>query len=316
MTHPHPIVIAHRGASGYRPEHTLAAYELAISMGADFIEPDLVITGDGVLLARHENEMSGTTDVAERIELHDRYTTKEIDGRRVSGWFTEDFSLAEIKTLRVRERLPFRDTLFNGRFEIPTFDEVLELARRAGVGVYPETKYPSWFRALGLPLEEPLVDALHAAGFRGRGAAVYIQSFETGNLKQLQGMTDVPLVQLLDAGGRPWDLDRPYSELAAPDGLFGIAGYADGIGPNKRLIVPVDQENRLLPHTSLVDDAHAAGLLVHPWTFRSEPTYLAPEYHGEPERELGQFLELGVDGLFSDFPDLARKTVDRPRRPS
>lgn len=302
---PRPLVIAHRGASGYRPEHTLAAYELAIEMGADFIEPDLVITRDGVLIARHENDISGTTDVIDRPEFRDRRRTKWIDGREVTGWFAEDFTLAEIKTLRARERLELRDHGFDGRFEIPTFQEILDLARRRNVGVYPETKLPSYFRSIGLPLEEPMVEALHAAGLR----AVFLQSFETGNLKLLKTMTDLPRIQLLDVEGQPWDLalagdGRTYRELAAPEGLAEIAAYADGIGPNKRLIVPAGPDGRLRPPTSLVEDAHRAGLLVHPWTFRSDPVFLAPDYEGDAVREIEQFVALGVDGLFTDFPDL------------
>lgn len=301
---PRPLVIAHRGASGYRPEHTLAAYELAIEMGADFIEPDLVITGDGILIARHENDISGTTDVIDRPEFRGRRRTKWVDGREVTGWFAEDFTLAEIKTLRARERLEFRDRSFNGRFEIPTFHEILDLARRRNAGVYPETKFPSYFRSLGLPLEEPMVEALHTAGFRGRDAAVFLQSFETGNLRLLKTMTDLRRIQLLDDRGQPWDLARPYRELATPEGLAEIASYADGIGPNKRLIVPAGPDGRLRPPTSLVEDAHRAGLLVHPWTFRSDPVFLAPDYEGDAVREIEQFVSLGVDGLFTDFPDL------------
>jgi glycerophosphoryl diester phosphodiesterase len=301
-----PVVIGHRGASGYRPEHTLASYELAIELGADFIEPDLVITRDRILVARHENEISETTDIAGRADFLDRRTTKHIDGREVSGWFVEDFTLDEIKTLRARERLPFRDHSHDGRFEVPTFQEILDLARRKGVGVYPETKHPSYFRDLGLALEEPMVSALHAAGCRGRSAPVFLQSFETGNLRRLREMTDLPLIQLLEDEGRPWDLDRSYRDLTAPEGLAEIATYADGIGPSKRLIVPAGPDGRLLPPTSLVDDAHRAGLLVHPWTFRSDPCFLAPDYEGDPGREYEQFFSLGVDGVFSDFPDAAR----------
>lgn len=295
-----PLVIAHRGASGYRPEHTLAAYELAIEMGADFIEPDLVITRDGVLIARHENDITGTTDVIDRPELRDRRRTRWIDGREVTGWFAEDFTLAEIKTLRARERLEFRDHGFDGLFEVPTFEEILDLARRGNVGVYPETKHPSYFRSLGLPLEEPMVEALHAAGFEGRGAAVFLQSFERGSLELLKTLTDLPRIQLLDDGAHT---------MAAPEGLAEIATYADGIGPDKRLIVPAGPDGRLRPPTSLVEDAHRAGLLVHPWTFRSDPVFLAPDYEGDAPREVKQFLKLGVDGLFTDFPDLAHREV-------
>ncbi|HVG09793.1 MAG TPA: glycerophosphodiester phosphodiesterase [Thermoanaerobaculia bacterium] len=290
-----PLVIAHRGASGYRPEHTLAAYELAIEMGADFIEPDLVITRDGVLVARHENDITGTTDVIDRPEFRSRRKTKWIDGREVTGWFTEDFTLAEIKTLRARERLEFRDRQFNGMFEVPTFQEILELARRRNVGVYPETKFPSYLRSIGLPLEEPMVEALQAAGFQGRDAAVFLQSFERVSLKLLKTMTDLPRIQLLD--------DAAHT-MATPEGLAEIATYADGIGPDKRLIVPAGPDGRLRPPTSLVEDAHRAGLLVHPWTFRSDPVFLAPDYEGDAVREIEQFLSLEVDGLFTDFPDL------------
>jgi glycerophosphoryl diester phosphodiesterase len=316
-----PIVIAHRGASGYRPEHTLASYELAIAMGADFIEPDLVSTKDHVLIARHENEISGTTDIADRPEFAGRRRTKQIDGVEMTGWFTEDFTLAEIKTLRAKERLASRDPSYNGRFEVPTFAEVLGLARdrSAGtgrtIGVYPETKHPTYFRQLGIPLEEPLLATLAAAGCRGRDAAVFLQSFEVGNLEALRKKTDLPLIQLLEAAGRPWDFAlagdaRTYDDLASPAGLAGIAAYADGIGPDKRRIVPADADGRLLSPTSLVADAHRAGLLVHPWTFRGDAPFLAPEYGGDPEREYAQFFSLGVDGLFSDFADTAVRVRD------
>jgi len=323
-----PLIIAHRGASGHRPEHTLEAYELAIEMGADFIEPDLVITKDGVLLARHESELSKTTDVADHPELAGRRTTKRIDGREITGWFSEDLTFAEITTLRARERHPFRSHEHDGRFKIPTFSEVLDLAsnrsRETGrtIGVYPETKHPSYFRSLGLPLEEPLVAALRDKGYSGRQAPVFIQSFETANLQALRQQTDLPLVQLLDSHGRPWDLaaagdPRTYADLATPQGLAAIAGYADGIGPNKRLIVPVGPSAELLPPTSLVADAHRAGLAVHVWTFRNEDTFLPPGYGGVPEREYEQFFDLDVDGVFSDFTAVAVYVRDawRRRRP-
>ena len=320
MPGPHPslpLIIAHRGASGHRPEHTLASYELAADLGADFLEPDLVATRDGALIARHENELSPTTDVADHPEFRDRRTTKPVDGRSVAGWFSEDFTLAEIKTLRARQRFASRDRSFDGRFEVPTLDEVLALVRRKGIetgrtlGVYPETKHPTYFRSLGLPLEERLVAILHGAGYVGRGAPVFLQSFETGNLRALRRMTELPLIQLLDDDeGQPWDLaaagdPRTYRDLRAPEGLAAIAGYADGIGPRKRLIVPAGADGALLPATTLVDDAHRAGLLVHPWTFRSDPPFLAPEYGGDPSHEYAQFFALGVDGLFTEFPDHA-----------
>jgi glycerophosphoryl diester phosphodiesterase len=311
---PAPIlVIGHRGASGHRPEHTLASYELAVDLGADFIEPDLVSTRDGTLVARHENEISETTDVADHPEFRERRTAKTIDGRAATGWFTEDFTRAEIKTLRARERLATRDHSLDGRFEVPTFEEVLALARRKSaetgrtIGVYPETKHPTWFRSLGLPLEERLITILHRSGYAGRSAPVFLQSFETGNLRALRRMTDLPIIQLLEDEGQPWDLaaagdPRTYRDLTTPEGLAGIAAYADGIGPSKRLIVPAGPDGKLGPPTPLVADAHRAGLAVHPWTFRSDPPFLAPEYGGDPGREYAQFFALGVDAVFSDFP--------------
>ena len=320
-----PLIIAHRGASGYRPEHTLASYELAIQMGADFIEPDLVSTKDHILIARHENEISETTDVAAHPEFADRRAVKKIDGREVTGWFTEDFTLAEIKTLRAKERLPFRNQSSNGQFEVPTFAEVIALAKRKSaetgrtIGIYPETKHPTYFRGIGLPLEEPLLALLQENGYRGRTASVYIQSFEVGNLKRLREVTDLPLIQLMEAAGRPWDFTvtgdlRTYHDMATPAGLKEIATYADGIGPDKRMIVPEGPDHHLLPPTLLVADAHAAGLLVHPWTFRSDGTFLAPEYKGDPGKEYDQFFSLGVDGLFSDFSDTAVKAREAWRQ--
>jgi glycerophosphoryl diester phosphodiesterase len=321
-----PIVIGHRGASGYRPEHTLAAYKLAIDMGADYIEPDLVSTKDHVLVARHENEISGTTDVADHPEFADRKTTKTIDGVAVTGWFTEDFTRAELKTLRAKERLPDvrpANTAFDGLYQIPTFQQVINLAKRRRVGIYPETKHPTYFRSIGLPLEEPLLATLRANRYRGPNAPVFIQSFEVGNLKQLSRKTRLPLVQLLDATGRPYDFvvsgdPRTYADLATPAGLAEIATYADGVGPNKNLIVPRDAQNRLTSPTTLVRDAHQAGLLVHPWTFRRENTFLPEDFRqgnpaspvylqatGDFPAELRLFYKLGVDGLFSDNPDVA-----------
>jgi glycerophosphoryl diester phosphodiesterase len=321
-----PIVIGHRGASGYRPEHTLASYELAIEMGADYIEPDLVSTKDHVLVARHENDITGTTNVADHAEFADRKATKVIDGIAVTGWFTEDFTLAELKTLRAKERLPDvrpANTAFDGLYQIPTFQEVIDLAKRSHVGIYPETKHPTYFRSIGLPLEEPLVQALNANGYRGRNAPVFIQSFEVGNLQRLNRMTNVQLVQLIDATGKPYDFvvagdPRTYADLVTPAGLAEIATYADGIGPNKNLIVPRDAQNRLTSPTTLVRDAHRAGLVLHPWTFRRENTFLPEDFRqgnpaspfylqatGDFPAELRLFYKLGVDGLFSDNPDVA-----------
>jgi glycerophosphoryl diester phosphodiesterase len=324
-----PLVIGHRGASGHRPEHTLAAYELAIAMGADFIEPDLVSTSDGVLVARHENEISGTTDVAEHPEFADRRTTKTIDGVEITGWFTEDFTLDELKTLRARERLPDLrpdNTAFDGQFEIPTFQEVIDLAQDAGVGIYPETKHPTYFDSIELSLEEPLVETLHASGYRGRRAPVFIQSFETANLRDLNTMTRLPLVQLLSDTGQPYDFtvagdERTYADLATRQGLAEIATYADGIGPAKALIIPLDAGGNLLDPTSLVADAHRKGLVVHPWTFRNENAFLPADFRaGNPEAETypmatgdapgeyRRYFDLGVDGVFSDYPDTAVAT--------
>ena len=335
-----PIVIAHRGASGHLPEHTLEAYRLAIEQGADFIEPDLVATRDGVLVARHENEISSTTDVADHPEFAERHATKSIDGQAVDGWFTEDFTLAELKTLRARERLPkLRTTEFDGRFEIPTLEEILDLldevngragGRRPLIGVYPETKHPSYFAGIGLPLEEPLVEALHRHGWSEPEDRVFIQSFEVGNLKRLRQMTRLPLVQLVAGGGQPPDLarsgdPRTYADLVTPAGLAEIARYARGVGPHKRLVLPPDDRGRLGPPTSLVGDAHRAGLLVHVYTLRAENAHLpeslrrgdAPEDDGDMRAEALSFLEAGVDGFFTDHPDVgvaARDTFLRARR--
>ncbi|WP_194822554.1 glycerophosphodiester phosphodiesterase [Micromonospora sp. S-DT3-3-22] len=322
-----PLVIAHRGASGYRPEHTLEAYRLAIRMGADYIEPDLVSTRDRVLVARHENEISGTTDVAARPEFAGRKATKTIDGVPVTGWFTEDFTLAELKTLRAKERLPqvrVANTAFDGRFEVPTFQEVLDLARAESkargrtIGVYPETKHPTYFASIGLPLEEPLVAVLRRNKLTHRNDPVFIQSFETANLRALDRMTDVPLVQLLDATGRPYDFTaagdpRTYLDLASAAGLRGIARYADGVGLNKNLIVPRDAAGRLLAPTTVVRDAHRHQLVVHAWTFRAENQFLPvdfrigadPNARGDITAEYELFLGLGLDGVFADQPDTA-----------
>ena len=324
-----PLVIGHRGASGYRPEHTLASYTLAIEMGADYIEPDLVSTKNHVLVARHENDITQTTDVADHPEFADRRTTKTIDGVEHTGWFTEDFTLAELRTLRAKERLPDlrpANTAFDGLYQVPTFQEVIDLAKRAGVGIYPETKHPTYFDSIGLSLEEPLLATLRANGLDRPGAKVFIQSFETANLKELNGKTRLPLVQLIDAVGAPYDLvvagdPRTYADLATPAGLAEIATYADGIGPSKDLIVPRDSAGNLLEPTSLVRDAHRAGLVVHPWTFRRENSFLpldfrqgnpaSPEFlraPGDLPAELRLFFRLGVDGVFSDNADTAVAT--------
>ncbi len=346
-----PIVIGHRGASGYRPEHTLASYELAIDMGADYIEPDLVSTRDGVLVARHENEISGTTDVATRPEFADRETTKTIDGVEVTGWFTEDFTLAELKTLTAKERIPQLrpdSTAYDGLYQVPTLQEVIDLAAQKSletgrtIGIYPETKHPTYFDSIGLSLEEPLVATLDANGLTDADDAVFVQSFEVGNLQYLNTLTDVPLVQLYDeATAQPYDFvatgsTRTYGDLLTAEGLTEVAQYAEGIGPWKRLIVPSetvdangdgeaddlngdglisDADSILQAPTTLIDDAHEAGLLVHPYTFRSEDYFLATDYKGDPQLEYEQFYNLGVDGVFSDNPDIAVAVRDRTAEP-
>jgi glycerophosphoryl diester phosphodiesterase len=287
------IVIAHRGASGERPEHTLESYRLAIEEGADYIEPDLVMTRDGVLIARHENEIGGTTDVAQHPEFASRRRTQVIDGESMTGWFTEDFTLSEIKSLRARERLPDlrpQNRLFDGRFCVPTFDEIMQMlkvANRDGhgpVGVYPETKHPAHFAAIGLPLEMAVLDTLRRFDCAGRGSSVFIQSFDPLNLRQLRRMTQLPLVQLLEH--ELTDLGR-------------IAEYADGIGIAKALAAP-----------EAVHAAHALGLKVHVWTFRAENEFLPEEFrvgapaaaHGNLDGEIQRFLERGIDGFFVDSP--------------
>jgi glycerophosphoryl diester phosphodiesterase len=311
-----PLVIGHRGASGYRPEHTLAAYELAARMGADYVEPDLVITSDGELVARHEPEIGGTTDVGDHPEFADRRTTKTIDGVEYTGWFTEDFTLAELRTLRATERIPDvrqENTLYDGRYGIPTLGEVLELRERLSrelrreIGVYPETKHPTYFAGIGLPLEPALVRALRRARLARRTAPVFVQSFETTNLRELDGELDVPLVALVAGSGAPADLvaagdPRTYADLVTPEGLADIATFADGIGPDKNLATQ-----------AFVDAAQAEGLQVHPYTFRNENQFLpadlrrgtSPTDYGDAFAEYAAFFAAGVDGVFADNPDTA-----------
>lgn len=323
------LIIAHRGSSGERPEHTLAAYARAIDQGAAFIEPDIVATKDGVLVARHENEISETTDVASRPEFAGRKATKTIDGKPVTGWFTEDFTLAELKTLRARERLPAlrpASAAFDGQEPVPTLAEVIELARSKGaaagrpIGLYPELKHPSYFQSIGLPLEARLVETLRAGGLAGRDAPVFIQSFEVGSLQALRGMTGLRLVQLIAANGAPADwaaAGKPgaYADMLTGEGLAAVRAYADGVGLEKALLVPRGPGGEALAPTDLVARAKAAGLLVHAWTFRSENAFLPagsrrgdpadPAFkalHGDWAAEYQEFRALGVDGVFSDFP--------------
>jgi glycerophosphoryl diester phosphodiesterase len=326
------VVIGHRGASGYRPEHTLAAYELAIRQCADFIEPDLVATKDGYLVARHENEISSTTDVASHPEFAGRRTTKTIDGSSLTGWFTEDFTLAELRTLRARERIPDlrpQNAEFDGQFLIPTFQEVINVARRnatcdgAPVGVYPETKHPSYFRSIGLPLEERVVAALERNGYVDERSPAIVQSFEVGNLQRLNTLTRVRLAQLINCSGRPWDFtvsgdSRTYADLVAPAGLDFVRTYADLVAVCKDLLIPVGSDGSLGSPTRVIADAHARCLPVHAWTFRRENGFLPPDLRsssdpaapGDVVTEIRTFLDAGIDGFFTDNPDLGAEAVE------
>ncbi|HBO1218331.1 TPA: glycerophosphodiester phosphodiesterase [Pseudomonas aeruginosa] len=311
-------IVAHRGASGERPEHTLGSYELAIELGADFIEPDLVLTKDGILVVRHENEISQTTNVGDHPEFFDRKTTKLIDGKNVTGWFTEDFTLAELKTLRARERIPqLRSTDYDDKYQILTFEEVLELlakfntGRKHPIGVYPETKHPTYFSSIGLSHEAPLLNLLNKFGYQGKDAPIFIQSFEVENLKALRAKTDVPLIQLMDESGGPFDTPNiTYAEMATPSGLKLISSYADGIAPNKSMVIPRDIFSNLKDSNSLVEDAHSLGLKVHVWTFRRENYFLPLSNksgfnfagRGNIAGEVKSYLKAGVDGLFTDNP--------------
>jgi glycerophosphoryl diester phosphodiesterase len=323
-----PIVFGHRGAAGYRPEHTVASYELAARMGADFIEPDLVSTKDGHLVVRHEPEIGGTTDVADHPEFADRKTTKVIDGISYTGWFTDDFTLAELKTLRAKERLPDvrqRNTIYDGRYEVPTFQEVIDLRAKLSkelgrtVGIVPEVKHSSYFKAEGLAIEPKLVQALRDNGLDKAGSPVVVQSFETANLKELNEEIDVPLVALLDSPTVvPGDVQAAggtstFADLATPEGLRSLAAFADWVGPAKSYIIPTDAAGEWQAPTTFVDDAHAAGLKVVPYTFRNENQFLPPSLrssadpnaYGDAFSEYKAFFDLGVDGVFSDNPDTA-----------
>ena len=336
-----PFVIAHRGASGYVPEHTLPGYFIAIQQGADYVEPDLVITQDGALVARHENEIGGTTDVAAHPEFAARRTTKTIDGERVEGWFTEDFTLAELRTLRARERLPglrTRNTRYDGEFVIPTFDEVLDLVAAADrqraavahadgnpapprIGVYPETKHPSYFERLGLRFDDRLLDALQRHGYEKRSDPVCLQSFEVGNLRALRRRTDLPIVQLVAPEGQPFDFTlagdpRTYSNLMEDKGLQEIATYADAIGPHKWMVVDFGPGGPR--DTGLARRARAVGLGIHVWTLRAENEFLPvalrspgdPAVFGDLPGEIRALLDAGITGFFSDHPDIAVQTRD------
>ena len=308
-----PLVIAHRGASGERPEHTLAAYERAIDQGADYIELDLVPTQDGVLVARHENDLSGTTDVADHPEFAARLTTRMIDGEEVTGWFTEDFTLAELRTLRAKERLPelrAANTAFDGLYTVPTLIEIVRLVRakeaESGrrIGLYPEIKHPTYFAGIGFDLPELLVEQLSAAGVT-KDDRVFIQSFEPSSLQRLDTMTSHELVLLLAASGAPADApETSYRSMLSAEGMAGIARYADGIGPDMRLVLTAGGSS-----TGLVEAAHLSGLEVHPWTLRKESAFLPEPLGGEAPDKPGcydivydRLVTAGVDGIFTDNP--------------
>jgi glycerophosphoryl diester phosphodiesterase len=317
------LVIGHRGVAGYRPEHTLASYELAARMGADFMEPDLCSTKDGVLVARHEPEIGGTTDVASRPEFAGRKRTVLLDDVPTTGWFTHDFTLAELKTLRAVERLPQvrqRNTLYNGLFPIPTFQEVLDLRARLSkelgreIGVYPETKHPTYFRDRGLELETPLTRILRQNGLDRPDAPVFVQSFEAHNLQALHDeyRLRVPLVFLTSTTGTPFKDPRSYADYTTPAGLKDLAAFASGIGPDKNQVIPRKADGTLADPTSLVADAHRAGLTLHPYTFRAENQFLPADYrvtsdpnaYGRAIDEQVTFLRAGIDGLFTDQADI------------
>ncbi|KRF24599.1 glycerophosphodiester phosphodiesterase [Phycicoccus sp. Soil803] len=323
-----PLVLAHRGASGYRPEHTIAAYELAVAMGADYIEPDLVMTRDGVLVDRHEPEISGTTNVAAHPEFAARRTTKVLDGVSTTGWFTEDFTLAELTTLRAVERLPAvrqENTLYDGRYQVPTFEEVLRVRERLSkeygreIGIIPELKHSTYFHAAGLNPERALIDAVSRHHLNRPNAPLWVQSFELTNLVALREeyRYRASSVFLTSAAGAPYDLvaahdPRTYRDLMTPSGLASVSRWVDGIGPDKSLVIPRRADGTMGTPTRLVADAHAAGLKVTPYTFRAENTFLPVDYRvgtnpadfGRAIDEVVAFLRTGVDGVFCDQPDI------------
>ena len=323
---PVPTIIGHRGTAGYRPEHTLGSYRLALEMGAHIVEQDVVPTKDGHLVCRHENDISATTDVADHPEFAARRTTKKVDGQEITGWFTEDFTLAELKTLRATERIPENrphNTLYDGRWEVPAYEEVLEWAAREGrrrgrpVWLYVETKHPSYFRSLGYDIEALVARSLRAYGRDRADAPQILQSFEPSSIQRLATLVDTPGIVLLDAAGtRPWDFveagdPRTVDDLVTPEGLAWIASFAQGIGPTLDLIIPKDDDGRLTSPTTLVADAHAAGLILHPYTMRNENTFLPadfrkgsdPNAYGDAFAAFRTYFETGIDGVFTDNAD-------------
>ena len=318
-----PLIIGHRGASGERPESTLASFRLAIAEGADFIEPDLVLTKDGHFVVRHENEISQTTDVALRPEFASRLTTRQIQGQAVSGWFTEDFTLEELKTIRCRERLPKlrpESVKFNGQESIPTYQEVLDLAKsesarlKRTIGTYPEMKHASYFTGIGLPMEGRLAEILKKNDLDSPTAPVFIQCFDILPLKTIMTLCKAPRIQLVSPAGGPTDVTITYKNMTSATGLKDIAAYAQGVGPEYTMVIPT-VDGGLGPATALVADAHAAGLAVHPWTVRAENAFLPPKLrngtdpmvHGDVDALYHALYAAGIDGLFSDFPGLAAK---------
>ncbi|MGQ0711270.1 MAG: glycerophosphodiester phosphodiesterase [Rhodoferax sp.] len=343
-----PLVIGHRGASGYLPEHTLESYRKAIELGADFIEPDVVVTKDGQLVARHEPNITATTDVSTRAEFAQRKTTRLVDGVKETGWFVTDFTLAELRTLRAKQANAARSKEFDGKFLIPTLREILDLAKTESaqrgrtIGVYPETKHPTYHVDAGLPIEPRLLALLAEYGYTKKDSPIIIQSFEVSNLQALRGQTQLRLVQLIDGDDvdaqgnvtlaapydKPYDFARAkdartFKDMLTPAGLAQIRSYADGIGPWKPYLASAayqlgadgkpkdlngdgkisDADRVALPPTEVVKHAHAAGLFVHAYTFRSEAPGLVSNYQGDPKAEYKRFYALGVDGVFSDFPD-------------
>jgi glycerophosphoryl diester phosphodiesterase len=323
-----PLVIAHRGASACLPEHTLPAYALAALQGADYLEPDLVMTADGALVARHDNRLELTTDVARRGEFAARRVQRAVDGVPTCGWFSEDFTLAEIRTLRAVERLPDlrpANARHDGLYGVPTLAEIVALARALEgvtgrrIGLYPEAKHPGHFAARGLDIAAALLAELHGAGYRTRADPVFVQCFEPATLRRARGLTDLKLVQLLDAAGAPADGEPDYATLASAAGLREIARYADAVGPAKSLVLGTWPHNAPAPAgTSFVADAHAAGLAVHAWTLRPENAFLPaplrcgadPAAYGNHAAELRALIVLGVDGVFADAPGLVHAALE------
>ncbi|MFE3525956.1 glycerophosphodiester phosphodiesterase [Streptomyces sp. NPDC059161] len=325
---PVPYVIGHRGTAGYRPEHTLGSYQHALDLGAHVIEQDLVPTKDGHLVCRHENDISATTNVGDHPEFAARRTTKSVDGTAITGWFTEDFTLAELKTLRAKERIPGNrrhNTLYDGRWDVPTFEEVLRWAQEQGrrlgrrIWLHSETKHPTYFRGIGLPLEDRVAGLLRRYGRHRADSPQFLESFEPSSIQRLAELVDTPSVVLLsNAGTKPWDFvvsgdRRTVDDLVKPEGLRWIGSYAQGIGPTLDLIIPKDAAGKLTRPTTLVRDAHRQGLILHPYTMRNENTFLPadfrrgtdPNAYGDAFGAFKTYFATGIDAVFSDNADTA-----------